>query len=106
LVLDDVKLYTPDQLPSTFPSCGVDIYSADIYTANVYPNPATNRLNIDLIDTKIAKITLYDCLSRELLIHEFVRSTSIDIGLLPEAVYYYRVTNSDGQFKTGKFLKN
>jgi hypothetical protein len=106
LIIDDVRLYTPAELPSTFPSCGLDIYSAGISPDRVFPNPASDRLNIELNDAEECQFIIYDGVSREVLSSRISQSAAINIERLENGIYFYSIINKEGHSKQGQFIKN
>jgi hypothetical protein len=105
LILDDVKLYKPKDLPSTFPSCGLNVTNGEFSVANVYPNPASDRINVEINSGEDAEIIIYDITSRQQLKTSFNNSTRIDIEKLESGIYFYVIHSENGFSKTGQFVK-
>jgi PKD repeat protein len=63
----------------------------------VYPNPAKNSLNIDMVDlNNNAFVELFDITGR-LYINEVIeRSSTLDISQLPNGIYMLRIVADDG----------
>lgn len=74
----------------------------------LYPNPVNSILNIAYRDLQEPTLLLFDATGRKLLEHRF-RYTSgieqIDVQLLPNAVYLYKVIDKGAVKSEGKFLK-
>ena len=76
----------------------------------IYPNPATNELNIKLsnVDNAVA-IHIYDLQGR--LVQAELPSKNedvqkISIANLVNGIYFIELEKADGQKTTGKFIKN
>jgi hypothetical protein len=77
-------------------------------TIKVYPNPATEVLNISLnnVDIKNSKVKIYNVSGIEVLENEMTNNkTQINIEHLSSGLYFVRVINENGFDKTEKFLK-
>ncbi len=73
---------------------------------NVYPNPATNVLNIDAIDLKISKATIKTIIGTEVMQLDLTSdNTSIDISSLPEGIYLLTIESVDGKV-TKRIIKD
>lgn len=71
-------------------------------TLNIFPNPATNALNISA-GTTIGKVTISDMLGKTVFSDRFAGTTAtVNIATLAPGVYIMRTT--DGQVR--KFVKN
>jgi len=79
-------------------------------TFNIYPNPASDQITIDLVfDKKInTKIELFDLVGKQVkLISEFVGNESkntIDISDLPSGSYFVKVTTEGNGIFTKKLV--
>lgn len=77
----------------------------------MFPNPATETLNIQLTNKNLNyQLKVYNLLSQLVFIQNLNESTSIDIKNLSEGTYLYEVTTTDyprtdTAIKRGKFLK-
>ncbi|ARN71723.1 hypothetical protein BST91_08740 [Nonlabens tegetincola] len=69
---------------------------------NIYPNPATHRVNIELKDNTIATAQLFN-LTGQLLIA--TNQSTLDISNLPSGMYLLHVKTSNGQYLTNKLIK-
>ena len=77
-------------------------------TMKVYPNPATEVLNISLNNVNIqhSKVKIYNVSGIEVLENEMTdNKTQINIGHLSSGLYFVRVINENGFDKTEKFMK-
>lgn len=85
-----------------------DVFSNSI---QIFPNPATENLNIQLENENLNyQLKVYNLLSQLVFIQNFNESNSIDIKNLPEGTYVYEViaiyySNTATTVKRGKFLK-
>jgi len=67
---------------------------------NVYPNPATNNLHVELIDLETAYYTIYDVAGQIIQKGIINKHTNINVQNLSTGMYYIRISN-----KTVKFVK-
>jgi hypothetical protein len=78
--------------------------SFSILSPSVYPNPASNQLNIDGHGL-LQKITIYTLLGQELMTKTpNTNSTILQINALKKGMYIVKI-NSEGKETTSKFLK-
>lgn len=91
-----------------FPAGVEDLQS--VYDLSVYPNPATNELNIKLSNAANASvINIYDLQGRLLLNENITNKTNmhkVNISLLVNGCYFVVVEKNDGQKISAKFMKN
>jgi hypothetical protein len=77
------------------------------YTANVYPNPASDYIQIDLtFVSKQTTLLVMDVMGKEILriaLPELKNPASI--AKLPKGVYFYHIYNSGKSIKKGNFIK-
>ena len=71
---------------------------------NVYPNPASDVLNIES-DTPLSILQIFDLSGREML-SDLNASNTINIGMLQTGVYFIKLFDKNGRFTTRKFMKN
>ncbi len=76
----------------------------DIGTANIFPNPIANKLNVQTNNYEQAEIILYDLSSRKLLQQTFTNTTTINTEQLAKGMYLYEVRNRNGIIKNGKVI--
>ena len=77
---------------------------------NIYPNPATDELNIKLNNLgDVALINIYDLQGRLIQSEKAIKNESnqkISITNLVSGLYFISLEKSNGQKTTGKFIKN
>lgn len=107
LIIDDVRLYPVSQLAATVPVCyvGVNENSEADEIINVFPNPCSDRLNIQSESNESAVITIYDMLSRTQLLKEFNTSVVLNVGNLKTGIYFYEIKYKNGPVSKSKFIK-
>lgn len=71
----------------------------------IYPNPLMDKLNINVNNTELSEIILYDITSRKLLQQKFINSISLNTEQLAKGIYLYEVRNKNGVCKKGKVVK-
>ena len=76
----------------------------------VYPNPATDELNIVLNNSEnIKTIDIYDLQGRLVKSEKVIKNESsqkISVSDLVNGLYFIALEKADGQRTTGKFIKN
>lgn len=77
--------------------------STDVF---VFPNPATDKLNISINNGESSEISIYNITSRRLLHENFTSSISLNIESLAKGVYIYEIRNNGKIVKNGKVIKN
>lgn len=95
--IDDVSLVRCSSL-------GMSNYNNDI-NINVFPNPITDKLTINIDYNEPTEISLYDITSRKLLQQTFTNSTTVNTEQLAKGIYLYEVRNKNGVIKNGKVIK-
>lgn len=105
LILDDIRLYTEDELPKSATNCfpTILIYN-DIETLMVYPNPFKDEINLLMPGIETSTIILFDLQQRVLLKKTFSGNTPINTSMLPPNVYFYLITEN-GLKHTGIIIK-
>ena len=84
----------------------IAIYELDNIDFKVFPNPATNKLNVSFENNGMTEASIFDMYGRMLLYNVFEGSEiSIDITSLPSNIYILSMKR-DSQTKTIKFVKN
>ena len=74
----------------------------------VYPNPFTNQITVQLSNDEEAVFKLTDILGREILVLPIAGKESfiqLDKFSMPVGFYFYNIQLSDGKIITGKILK-
>ncbi len=107
LVLDDVKLYTIQDLPPHSPVslCGVGISELNENEANIFPNPVADELTVKTADNEPSELTIYDLASRILIQQTFTSTTTVNTKQLPNGMYLYELRNKNNVIKNGKIIK-
>jgi len=103
-----VKTHADDQAQSYFVS---NISQNEAGAVSVYPNPASNQLNIQLRQSKatLAKIEIFDVYGR-LVLRKRQQSlgatvATIDIASLTPGVYFVKIHDRNGMDEEHKFVK-
>jgi hypothetical protein len=73
---------------------------------NIYPNPVSDKLNINIKDNERSEITLTDIAARKLLQQKFTNSITINTEQLAKGIYIYELRNKNGVIKKGKVVKD
>jgi len=84
---------------------GVSSHDSPFSSFNIYPNPITNVLNINLGNYEPTEIILYDLSSRKVLQVTFTNTTTINTEQLAKGMYLYELRNKNGVIKNGKVIK-
>lgn len=96
LYIDDVKLYDSTTI-------GIKENEKDDLI-NLYPNPASTFLNIDIKHNNKLELQLYNVIGELVLSKELDNHTVLDIGNLANGVYMYKLLDKTSNVKTGKLL--
>lgn len=101
--IDTFTLTTVDTLCGTVGINNIDLNANDLM---VYPNPATNQLNVSLLDNmELAKVELHSLSGALVLTTEPVSvSTTVDVSNLAEGMYILTVHTTSGQVGRTKVL--
>jgi len=75
----------------------------DIQSINIYPNPATNVIQINA-NNKLNKITITDLAGKKHDV-QFLNTYTIDISDLPTGMYLLKTRSSKG-LSIARFIKN
>lgn len=82
---------------------GVEEQAISDALVHLYPNPASNLLNINVMsDIKIAQVSLYDLMGHK--VHQGPFETEISVSHLPEGLYVVSLTTNEGQVITQKTI--
>lgn len=79
------------------------------FNLNIYPNPFTNLLTINIETDDYENLTyqLYDINGRQLLNEKITNNnTNINMSQLPKAVYYLKIMDNHKPVKAFKIIKN
>lgn len=74
----------------------------NVISTNVFPNPATSILNIQVAE----EVTSVEVLSTDGKMVAQSTSKNVDVADLRNGMYIYRVTTVSGKIGTGNFVKN
>lgn len=75
-------------------------------TVEIYPNPATTKLNINLETTKAVSIKVYNVLGQLQKTHTHTGTTStMDVNSLAAGIYFIRYTTDEGKVISKQFKK-
>lgn len=74
---------------------------------SIYPNPAQNVINVELMTTLIDKIEITDLIGRNVGQYERIGTYKYAVPLnhLSESVYFIKVVTVDGEVHVSKFIK-
>jgi len=85
---------------------GIELNSEENNSFHLSPNPATNKLNIELNGFETAKINILNNAGQTVISNQFDnRINAIDVSTLPAGIYILKVTNNS-QTLIKKFIKN
>lgn len=70
-----------------------------------YPNPGTNKFNIEMQEPTNSTITLYNTQGKLMQTKLFRGKCQINTERLMQGVYFYRVVTESGDIYTGKWVK-
>ena len=88
-------------------SRGTDPITGEVWTVNVFPNPANNVVNINLTGfTGKSEVSMLDVNGRVVL-HRTLSTVSsqLDISALPAGLYMMRIKNGANEVKMTKIIK-
>jgi hypothetical protein len=90
----------------TYDSVYVGINDLQQSKFSIYPNPATDKITVELTGaTMYGNLTIVDIEGQQLITYQITQpKTQIDISNLASGVYFVRVTN-DKTVEVGKFVK-
>lgn len=85
---------------------GINDLSSNVSTVKIYPNPATDKITIELSEAiKECNLAIIDVEGQQLIIYVVTRQQmQVDISSLPQGLYFIRLT-SNKTVITGKFIK-
>ncbi len=94
--VDEVKAWYNNQ------STGIKEKTTYINDVNIYPNPTTGMLNIDVKQHHFTSIAVMDLTGKAIL---NTTSTTIDVSILDAGIYYIQLSDKNGLMHTQKFVK-
>lgn len=90
------------------PGSGASLFENEIESANVYPNPASNKVNFDFGNNTVETLTVTDMNGRT--IETVTGNTSfvtVDVNGLENGVYFYNAVDNAGNIiSANKFVVN
>ena len=86
----------------TSANCTLSLEELEQSSFELYPNPATNRVNIDCGDLAFAKAEIFNLQGQQVAT---AQSNQIAVGQLKAGIYLIRVTSTSGQQVTQRFIK-
>ncbi len=75
-------------------------------STKIYPNPASDVLNIDSSDINITSVSLKNTLGKTVYINNTSNVDTIDVSGLPSGFYLLEITSSTGSTATKKVIVN
>jgi hypothetical protein len=73
----------------------------------IYPNPVVDRVNFKFEDSYTPFVfELSDLNGKNVITQKVAGNEQISLEALAKGVYIYRITNSNGEIKSGKLIKN
>ncbi len=76
------------------------------YSVNIYPNPTTDKIYIDLNDNIHCTFELFDAQGKFMLQKELnQKQNSVNMQEFNKGMYFYRVKTDEKQVKTGKIFR-
>jgi endogenous inhibitor of DNA gyrase (YacG/DUF329 family) len=83
---------------------GIDEYNN--LNIQIFPNPATDRIYVDLSEGKEFKMQLYNCMGESALQSQLTKGNNIiDISSLSSGIYVIRLTGTEGTYQQ-RLIKN
>jgi hypothetical protein len=79
--------------------------SDDSPMVSIHPNPFAEQVSITLNTDGAAELALFELSGRRLLTTRFQKTLSLDMGMLAQGVYLYRIVLTDGRAVQGKVQK-
>lgn len=101
LIIDEV------QLKSAPLNTGLNPFAKLKSFSKAYPNPATNLLTIQTIETHDLVLTIYDVTGKLVNTASFTKGQNIELNIsaLPAGLYTYQLQSADGYASQNKFIK-
>ena len=73
------------------------ISNVSTQTINIYPNPASGKVTVELVNTSVATVSLIDMNGRALSSYSFQSPvSSFDVSGLPSGIYFVKVASQTG----------
>ena len=84
---------------------GVGIAENSTNEINIFPNPFSEEITVNLSDPIDTKFILYNYLTEKVIERNITESTSINTGDIANGVYFYILQNAKNYQKSGKLIK-
>ncbi len=91
----------------TVNSCSTGLNELNAASVEVYPNPSHGNLNVSIpsVNDK-PTIEIFDAIGKSVFVTEIISAESnFDISYLANGVYMYKISNTNGNIKVGKLIK-
>lgn len=91
----------------TVNSCSTGLTELNAASVDVYPNPSHGNLNVTIqsVSNK-PTIEIFDAVGKSVFVTEIISTESnFDISYLANGVYMYKISNTQGNVKVGKLVK-
>jgi len=75
-------------------------------SANIYPSPFVNSLNIKTKSSELKEIIIYDLTSKQIIHQKFENSITLNTENLTSGIYFYELRNNYRIIKQGRIMKN
>ena len=76
----------------------------EVFIADIYPNPAYDKLHVVLNNYAQSIIQVFNGLSQTIFQEHFSHKIDVDVNDFSSGLYFYQIENGKGKYKTGKFL--
>lgn len=112
----DALYNNSDHIPVTMEllvqyNIGVDEYAENVLNFDIFPNPASDNINIRFYQDNLgkAKILLFNTLgqmvySSDIYIDDCLTEHVVNVDNLPKGLYFLKITNADGLTNTNKVI--
>lgn len=92
--------------PTNFPSKPVNSIEKDIDKINIFPNPSSDKIYLDLGSVAVVNLVIYDILGSEIMsIQNYINKSEIDISTLFIGTYTIQVQTRTGSISQ-RFVKH
>lgn len=100
---NDTTIESETQIPICNPTGIGTTYNESAF--EIFPNPFSSHLNIQISYNKQVTIILYNLLGNKILQQTFMKSALINAEHLPAGIYIYELRNDIGIVEYGKIIK-
>lgn len=107
LVLDDVKLYTLQELPSSVPNCALGIKEmSSIPNVELFPNPCKGTFSLQLNEKlENGEMILFNNLGQKIFSQEIPELNNvISAENLTPGLYFFQLRSDDKEVRQGKII--